>query len=474
MDRQNKLKEAAYISFGMFVLMLFGAIYFYRERMLFADASHIAFLTINEQKLQIQQYRFGSFITQMVPILCSKLGLSIKAILIAYSASFNLFYLFVAFLLTFWFKAYRFMVLYAFYWTLVTTHAFFWPNNEVHQGMAYMFLFFPALLAAGQKKQKILIALALLLVLGTTALFCHPLVLPPFIFLWVYLIIEKTHWPYNKTQTLILSIVAALIIAAKVYVSNKYAGYDSNLLSGVTHMKPSALKSVFSSPFANEIYRHVKVNYWLLPAVSVIGILTLLLKRQFFLAIWTLGCTLVFFILMCLTFGGYMEFISESEIMPGIIIATAPFVFLSLTYVSKEAIIITVLYMFFSRYDKFEGTRGHFSERVSSLNYILAKMKEKNLTKLVLLRKDGGDEWRWMIEWGSATESILLSASTGDKPVRQFVLLTPGDLETRVPKNSTDVMTCYEQWPVKKLKWKYFPVDTTRPYTIISYNEFMK
>jgi hypothetical protein len=473
-QHKGNLKSAAYISFGVFVLMLCGAIYYYKQRMLFADASHIAFSAINEQALQIQQYRFGSFITQMVPVIGAKLGLSLKAIIIAYSASFNVFYLLVAAVLLFGFRAYRFVVLYAMYWVLVTTHAFFWPNNEVHQGIAYMFLLFPALLATGEKKYNFSIPVILLLVVGTTAIFCHPLVLPPFIFLWVYLIAEKTHWPFNKRQTAILSILAMIIVLAKLYVSSKYAGYDSGLLTGVKNLQPVDIIKTFSSPFAKEVYRHVPINYWILPIVIAAGIITLFIKKKFFLAVWTLGCTLVYFILLCLTFGGYIEFGSEAEIMAGIIIAVAPFVFETLPSIRKEVAIVIVLLIFIQRYKKFHDGSSHFSERVKCLTEINEKMKSRGLTRLVLVKKEAYGEWRWMVEWGFATESMLLSALNGEKPVRQFIVMTPDELQKRLPGKKTDVIVCFETWPVEKLDPRYFPIDTSRPYTVLSYEEFIK
>ncbi|MBS1584026.1 MAG: hypothetical protein JSS82_00555 [Bacteroidetes bacterium] len=474
MLQKNNLKIAAYLSFAVFIVMLVDAVFYYKERMLFADASHIAFQAINEQKLQIQQYRFGSFITQIVPVIAAKIGLPIRWILMAYSASFNVFYLFVAAVLLFGFKSYRFLILYAFYWVLVTTHSFFWPNNEVHQGVAYMFLLLPALINCGEKQRPFALPVVLLTVLGATALFCHPLVLPPFIFLWVYLILEKEHWHYSKKQTIVLSAIAAIIIAAKVYVSKKYAGYDSNLLKGVSDMHANDVLKVFSSPFAKEIYRHVSMNYWILPIISLLGIITLLLKRKFLLAIWTAGCALVYFILVCITYAGYMEFISESELMAGIIIATCPFAFLTLTLFKEEIGMVVLLLIFMSRYSKVVESRSQFISRVDALSQMLAKMKSRGITKAVLVKKEPYTEWRWMVEWGFATETALLSAMIWDKPIRQFVVLNPGDLEKRVPKDNKGVMTCYDIWPIGKLNRRYFPFDTTSSYQVLSYEEFIK
>src|SRR5690242_15572307 len=89
---------------GMFLLLLVGAAYFSLERILFSDASFILFRLINLHGLQIQEHRYGSAITQGIPLLASRLHMPLKAIVFLYSVSFNLFYLVVAALLLYRFK----------------------------------------------------------------------------------------------------------------------------------------------------------------------------------------------------------------------------------------------------------------------------------------------------------------------------------------------------------------------------------
>jgi hypothetical protein len=281
----------------------------WRQRIFFCDASHIAFRAINEQQLQIQQFRFGAFITQMVPVIGAKLGLPIKLILKAYSVSFNLFFFIVGLLLFFGFRAYKLLVVFAFYFLLVSTHSYFWPNNEIHQGMGYLFLFFGALLYTGSKTKNLFLPVLFMVLLGGTALFCHPLAIFPFVFLWVYLIIDKSEWPFSRNATILLSFVAVVLVGLKLYVSNKYAGYDMGLFHNAANK--GNLKEVlnaFSSPMAQEIYRHTKTNYWQLPLVFLAGVFVLFRQRKYVLAGWTIMSSLAFFVCICLAFGGYLEF----------------------------------------------------------------------------------------------------------------------------------------------------------------------
>src|SRR6185436_11625598 len=100
------------------------------------------FRIINLGELQPQEYRFGSFITQIFPLLGSKLHLPLSWIVVLYSASFNLFYLAVAAILVLKIKEYALAILMSFYYVLFVSDSYFWISNEVHQGIAWMFLFF--------------------------------------------------------------------------------------------------------------------------------------------------------------------------------------------------------------------------------------------------------------------------------------------------------------------------------------------
>ncbi|MEY4281605.1 MAG: hypothetical protein RLZ39_1017, partial [Bacteroidota bacterium] len=87
------LKHAAFISIGILSCLFLLSIYFYKERVIFMDASYILFQIMNDGHHAIQENRYGSFITHIVPMLLAKFNFSAKAIIISYTLSFNLFYL---------------------------------------------------------------------------------------------------------------------------------------------------------------------------------------------------------------------------------------------------------------------------------------------------------------------------------------------------------------------------------------------
>lgn len=470
----DSLKPGAFISLTVFFLMLIGSVYFYSERMFFSDTSYMAFQIINKGSFHIEWFRFGAFITQLSILIGVKLGLSIKSILILYSASFHVFYFFVAAALFWWFKAYRWVILFAFYWVLITTTTFFWPINDVHQGMGYLLLMFIALIKAGEKKYNIAIPIFIIVTLGATAIFCHPLIIAALIFLWVYLIAEKKEWYYNTKNTIILSVTVLIIIVVKVYVSNNYTAYDTEKLKKVNNLSTEDVLATFTSSLAKEMYDHMFSNFWLLPVIFLIGIITLLWRKRFFLAIWSLGCIVVYFILLCITFNDYQSFVIESEMMTGIILATTPFVFLTLPYLKRELVAGILLFVFIERGINFYGAWSYFEQREQNIGHMIRKMKEKNFTKVAIINDQEFANENWEHKWAFSAESMLLSACIWDNPVRHIALFRKEEISKIVPDNNKDVAGSFGIIPLERINTKYFHFDTTRPYVIMTYNELME
>jgi hypothetical protein len=157
-------------------MLLLGAALFSMERVLFADASFILFRIINSDSLQIQEHRFGSFITQGVPLLAARLQLPLATIVVLYSTSFTLFYLVVVLLLLYRFKEQELAILMGLYFLLFVSDTWFWMNNEVHQGIAWMFLFFAITRWLGRKNSHWIIRYPVFIILAILTLFTHPLI----------------------------------------------------------------------------------------------------------------------------------------------------------------------------------------------------------------------------------------------------------------------------------------------------------
>ena len=172
------------LSLLVLLVLLILSFFTYRERMLFTDPAWVAFNIINTKSLLITEYRIGTFITQIFPLIGVYLGLSLKAILILYSISHYLFFLAIAILVGTVWKQKWLAILLALYLTVFVSDLYYWPNNEVHQGLGWMFLFLGLYLHRRNLGRFHAWHHLLLLAFAFLALSSHMLVMLPFGFLW--------------------------------------------------------------------------------------------------------------------------------------------------------------------------------------------------------------------------------------------------------------------------------------------------
>ncbi|MBK9152612.1 MAG: hypothetical protein IPM26_17265 [Saprospiraceae bacterium] len=130
---KNPARYLAVVGLSIMFLQSLAALWYYDLRMYFVDAPFMVFRIIQLDSLSLQVGRFGAFITQFFPYIMQKTGFSLENILRGYSVAFSLFPLVVAWIL-FRIQQYPWVSLLALYFTMFCTDAWFWPNNEIHQG----------------------------------------------------------------------------------------------------------------------------------------------------------------------------------------------------------------------------------------------------------------------------------------------------------------------------------------------------
>lgn len=445
-------------------LLLAGSWIFYRERMLLCDDAHIAFHIINNGALQIQQMRFGAFITQWVPLVLAKLHLPLATVLMGYSLSFNLFYFMVAALLVFRFRAYKLAILMAFYYTLVASDTFYWTNNEIHQGIAWMFLCFGYIFAPG-KQRPFVAVLLVLLIIGGLAVVTHPLVILPFVFLPVFLRLDSREWPFTPRRTLILAGVTLLLFATRVLISRQGAEYDKQLLNNITAP---------SWPMAVEILKNMVKNYWLLPVVFIAGLLAICRQRKWLLVAWTGIFCIGYFIAVCMAFKGYLAFYTESELMPAVIFAATPFVYFILPQMQQRQVVLSLCFIFLVRLSYIGVSSQKFSRRADAITKVLRRMERDNISKLVLTKPGDAADPLWMLDWGLPAESFLSSALSGDTVQRQFLIFTKAEAPGRTPGDKAEIIMTGNYISAGSLNAFYFRADTAQSYFTKPYNEYVR
>lgn len=470
------LKASSKTAFAALAILVVFAAVFYKER-LFADTSYIAFNIINYTHLAIQEHRYGSFITQMVPWLGIRLHLSLEAILVSYTLSFNIFYLAVAYVLVFRVKQYGLAVIMALFYFLFVTESFFWPVNEVNQAVAWMFLFLGTTLYMGNKGQHFFVLLIPYLVLSFFTISTHFVAIIPTVFLLVYFFIEKANWPFSKNMSILLSIVFLAVIAFKFSLVSA-SSYDDVHLHRVTHFSIQDIIDSFSTPTIQMFGQRCLTIYWPSIIVFIAGMASLVRSKKYALATWTFLSVLGYFIIIGLTYETQDKnmklFHIESEwTCLGIIIAT-PFVFSFLQGLKPGIAVTALIITFLIRLGYIYAAAAPFTSRIQFQQQIMAQMRKKKITKLAIFM-DNVYRPKLLLDWTCTFESVFFSSMNGDKPHITFCTISTEDEHAiKKLKNSDSFWDNFNTISAKGLNPEYYHLDTTTPYQLMTFEEILK
>ncbi len=458
---------------AILVVLLAGAIFFYKERMLFIDAPHILFRIINDGRLHIEEFRIGSFITQMFPLFCSKLHLPFKLLVVLYSASFYLFYLSAAALLVYKFRNYALAILYGLYLTLLVSDTFYWPNNEVHQGVAWLMLAFAGSIYFAQRNKLVLILF--FAVLFGLAIWTHPLVMFVAIYLWFFMLLSMSLCPFPKWQTIILTIILLTLSFFKFYQGSRH-GYDNSKIEVVTHFDLQNIKDVLTSPMLRSFLKSCITDYWIFTLLFISGICTLAWSRKYLLLAFTMLYAAGYLLLVCIVFRDVSpnRFYIESEYMPLTFICCAPFVYFLLPRLNTRIGLSIILLIFAVRIGYIYAASGTFTSRVTAIAAVNEKMKAKGLSKVIVPEPVPEISSTLITNWGAPVESIIFSKLRGEVPQRTFIFIDPGQLPAVSNMGKDTLLGCWQKWPTSDINTFYFQPDTGAAYVVMNYADLMK
>ncbi|MBA3828159.1 MAG: hypothetical protein H0X33_04415 [Taibaiella sp.] len=469
----NTLKVPSLVAMGAMCVLLLGAIVFYKERILFLDDAFIPFRIINLHLLQVQEHRYGSFITQCIPLLGSYMHWPLSVLLLAYSISFNAFYLAVVLLLIYKFRQYGMAILMALYYTLFVSDSFFWTNNEVHQGIAWMFLFFAVTAGMARSQRPLVIQIIGFIVLCVLSVFTHPLIMISMLYLWIFFMSDSATRPYNFPRLILFSIILMGIITAKFYISHS-AGYDSDKLRKITLTSFSDVLHVFSGHISRTFLHYCRINYWWMPVIFITGLAAMLHQRRYIAFIATTFFAIALFIFICLTYSSasydrHDLFYMEGEWMSLTIIIAAPFVFYFLPSIRSSYAAIFLSLIFITRFVYIIQASPVFTQRLETLTQAIDKMNALGLTKAVVIKDDRLTD-KVLMDWGLPVETMMLSAINHKRPNCTLVQIGTTDTVTRLPHNNTGMIECFG--PLKiRLNTVYFHFDSSTSYHILKYDD---
>ncbi len=474
----NSLKKLSLLGLAVLGVLFIGGIVFYKERVFFCDASYIAFNILKYDRLFIQEHRFGSFVTQMVPLLGAKLHLPVGIILKSYAFSFNLFYLLVG-IVVYRCRQYGLLLVMALTYTLLVSDTYFWTNNEIHQALAWMFLFFAVVLRMGEKNVSMILFLPVFLLLAVTTLYTHFIVIIPMAFLWGYFWIAGDSWYWNRNTSILLTACLLAIVASKFVLLNGIS-YEAGHLHNITHFSAGDIVAAAHASVVKKFAMRLLKIYWLAPILFALGIVTLLKNNTKALLAWTLVSFTGYVIIMGLTYtdGDILLFHIESEWESMAVIFATPFVFAALPKMEFRYAVILLVVVLVVRCGYIVNSSFKFSWRTRFKEHVLTQMKKKNITKLALVgneylhKKNDFFHRKNIQDWALPEESLLMSTMNGDQPTLTFFLIDPEDKITlNLITQPKEIYTSFDSRKGERLNNNYFRFDTSHPYRVMTYEE---
>lgn len=468
------LKQLSHIALAALAVLFVGGVVFYKERLFFADASYIVFNIIKNKEFQIQEHRYGSIITQLAPWLCCKLHLPINFILKAYAFSFNLFFL-LAGIVVYRCRQYALVIVMSLYYFLMVSDTYFWTNNEIHQAVAWMFIFYAVILRMGEKKVALYWLLPVFLSLAFLAIYTHFIVLIPFVFLWGFLWIKGEGWPFSTGISILLSLCIAGIVASKFFVVKSHT-YDEDHLHNILHVTVSGIFNAFLSGGVRKFVMRTLTNYWLIILLFPAGLLMALKSRKPLLAAWCVATFIGYVAIMGVTYpqGDMLKFHIESEWQSMGIITSAAFVFYCLPAIDVKRAMLLLSLVFVIRVGYICTAINKFKWRTDFTAEVMKRMRQQGITKLAI-GNDAELKEKYILDWAVADESMLMSAMQHEEPQITFTFIDINDTSLiNKLKDPKMVSAAFDMAVPAEWNYEYYKPDTLHPYRVMTYRELFK
>ncbi len=464
MQREIKNENLPYwIAIALIALLGAFSLVTYKERMLFVDPAWVVYNIINSKSFLFSEHRYGAFITQIFPLIGSYLGLSLKTILLFYSISFYLFYLSAALIIGSYFKQKWLSILLALYLTLFVSDVYYWPNNEVHQGITWMFLFLGFYLYKGKKKTIFNFIIAILL--AVLAVSSHLLVAIPFLFLWIYLHASQEFKTLIKNKSFLFFTILILVLIGIRYQLSDAGWYDPVKLQGVKEISFNGILQAFQSGQAKSFSSLLFSNYWLSILVLGFSCGLLLYSKKYLKLVALLLFTVGYFVLISITFPDAFDrslrFYMESEWVALSIIISTPLAIWSMK--NRKAFVI-LLIIFGIRLLYIFNSYDYFHQRYKNLETVRHSLQQSGINKAIIIEHQEKSEELFIMDWGLPIESLLLSKMKGHDIQTTFKVVREPIL---IPHNTDSFHAAFKLQSIESINDKYFILDNTQNYEVI-------
>lgn len=442
------------ICFSFLIYGMLSYIYFL-ERVIMPDMSYQLFTILKNDGFAIQIHRFGAVMTQIFPLISSKMGLSLKAIATLYSLSFPMVYLLLFFIIIYY-KNVEIALIYFLFHFLINTHSFYWAQCELIQGVSFTLVYVSFINEQTRYQMNKILFWIINLVFLTTIVFFYPLLIIVLAFSFVYLYL-------NNRLRYKLYIYSSIVYIALVVLKSIFFGndYDTQAISNIGNLIKLFPNYIDIPSFHNFIH-YLFFDYYGLIFCFVIVVVKLSLDKKWdkLISFTTFFFGLIFLINTCYKEGAE-QFYLEGQYSILCIIVGFPLVY-DVLYdwrpMLRNAFVVLIVVLFVYR---IVSTSSEYSSRVSLYRTLISQNKNQKsvIPSRTLLTKT------LKMTWGSSFEIWLLSTMEKGKTSSIIIKEKLDNMDWQMDKPDVYI-TEWELFEYKSLNPTYFILKDKGNYII--------
>ena len=445
--------------FAAYAVMLVLSVVFYKERIVLNDCAYNLFYIVKDRAFDIQHFRFGNVVNQVLPVLATKANLSLAIIMICYSLGFTLHYLICYLVCGSILKRYDFALLILLVNILFVSDTFYWIPSELPQGIAILMVLLAAISNRSAQAPKRSTYVLMAAVVFTLAFF-HPLLVFPigFVagFFWL-----KNQVIGKRYLYLLLGIYFGSVLLKGVVFRTKYEAHSMSGLKNFVTQFPDYFTLYSNQQF---LLHCLTLFYWI--PVFFVGIVVYYIKTNERKMLW-------FFLL---SFFGYLGLVNisypnpvtppfyiENLYLPLALFLGIPVVFDILPVLDAKKLAIPLFSLVvLTGCVRFYTTHNTYTTRLNWERDFLDKNRDKKL--ITGTTKNHAEIL--LMPWGSPYEFWLLSTSERNRSASIIIDDKPETRDWASGINNKFIVN-WNIYPYEDLKGQYFKfTDTVSGYIV--------
>jgi hypothetical protein len=451
-------KKLYLIGWGVYAIMLFYSVLYFKERFAFIDGANFLFTILQKGSFAIFHSRYIAIFTEIFPLVASKLSLSLSAVTLSYSVGFTIYYSLCYFICGTVFKRYDFALVALLINILFVTHTFYWLISELPQGMNFIVVFL-AFLSQLKDKKINLLNWVLLVFFVIVIVWSHPLAMLPFGFCMVFFYVAEQ--PPIARKHLILSTVlyAAFFIIKYLFFRDKYDASSIGAAKNLVRFFPN-----YFNIYSNHAFiAYCKKMYYWIPALFLLNTVNYVRNKKWKQLLVFQGFFLAYFFLINVSYykSDVSTFYIENLYLPLGIMLALPFVFDAYTYLLPGRIFFAtcLLFMVSWVYRVYDIGKFYVARLNWERNFLLQHHNEKLIVGKSILPMD-----TVVKTWATPYEFWLISTMETDTTASITMVDNPMEYYWAAHER-TKFLPAWGLFSYSEMPRRYFKLyDTTTSY----------